>query len=161
MSTTNGNGELLWFAWNVERFVTYRNIHCEWKQNLAGHETKALLRFRVTTFNKWFCVSSAYLVSLAKVHLLDITFRYWQLVNNTDTTLNRIVLKWMSRKQAVKVWIGFIWLRIGTSVGLLWTRWWTFGFRKRQRTSWVAEGLSASEEGLCCMEWGERKSLKT
>jgi hypothetical protein len=25
---------------------------------------------------------------------------------------------------------GFIWLRIGSSGGLLWTWWWTFGFRK-------------------------------
>jgi hypothetical protein len=27
-------------------------------------------------------------------------------------------------------WIGFIWLRIGTCVGLVWTRQWTFGFHK-------------------------------
>jgi hypothetical protein len=26
------------------------------------------------------------------------------------------------------VWIGFDWLRIGTGGGLLWVRWWTFGF---------------------------------
>jgi hypothetical protein len=26
------------------------------------------------------------------------------------------------------VWIGFDWLRIGTDGGLLWVRWWTFGF---------------------------------
>jgi hypothetical protein len=26
------------------------------------------------------------------------------------------------------VWIGFDWLRTGTSGGLLWVRWWTFGF---------------------------------
>jgi hypothetical protein len=26
------------------------------------------------------------------------------------------------------VWIGFDWLRIGTCGGLLWVRWWTFGF---------------------------------
>jgi hypothetical protein len=28
------------------------------------------------------------------------------------------------------LWILFIWLRIGTIGGLLWTRWWTFGFHK-------------------------------
>jgi hypothetical protein len=27
-------------------------------------------------------------------------------------------------------WTGSNWLRIGTSIGLLWTRWWTFGFLK-------------------------------
>jgi hypothetical protein len=26
------------------------------------------------------------------------------------------------------VWSGFTWLRIGNSGGLLWARWWTFGF---------------------------------
>jgi hypothetical protein len=29
---------------------------------------------------------------------------------------------------------GFIWLRIGSSGRLLWTRWWTFGFHKE---SWI------------------------
>jgi hypothetical protein len=28
------------------------------------------------------------------------------------------------------VWTGSNWLRIGTSGGLLWTLWWTFGFLK-------------------------------
>jgi hypothetical protein len=41
-----------------------------------------------------------------------------------------------------------IWLRIGTSGGLLWTRWWTFRFHKMPRNSWVAERLAASQEGL-------------
>jgi hypothetical protein len=26
------------------------------------------------------------------------------------------------------VWTGFDWLRTGTGDGLLWVRWWTFGF---------------------------------
>jgi hypothetical protein len=26
------------------------------------------------------------------------------------------------------VWIGFDWLRLGIGGGLLWARWWTFGF---------------------------------
>jgi hypothetical protein len=26
------------------------------------------------------------------------------------------------------VWSGFTWLRIGIAGGLLWMRWWTFGF---------------------------------
>jgi hypothetical protein len=26
------------------------------------------------------------------------------------------------------IWTGSNWLRIGTSGGLLWTQWWTFGF---------------------------------
>jgi hypothetical protein len=36
----------------------------------------------------------------------------------------------------------------GTSGGLLWTRWWTFGFHKMMGSSWVAAQLAASQEGL-------------
>jgi hypothetical protein len=43
---------------------------------------------------------------------------------------------------------GSIWLRIGTSGGLLWTRWWTSGFLKMLGISWVATQLAASQEGL-------------
>jgi hypothetical protein len=49
------------------------------------------------------------------------------------------------------VWTGCIWLRIGTSDGLLWTRLWTFGFHKRWGISWLAEWMLASEEGLCLL----------
>jgi hypothetical protein len=50
-------------------------------------------------------------------------------------------------------WIGSIWLRIGTSGGLLWTRWWTFGLHKTQGSSWVAAQLTTSQ-GLSSMtEW--------
>jgi hypothetical protein len=40
------------------------------------------------------------------------------------------------------------WLRIGTSGGNLWTRWWTFWFCKRQDISWLSKRLSTSEEWL-------------
>jgi hypothetical protein len=46
------------------------------------------------------------------------------------------------------VWIGLIWLRIGTSGGLLWTRCWNFGFHKMLGSSWVAAQLLAPQEGL-------------
>jgi hypothetical protein len=35
-------------------------------------------------------------------------------------------------------WTGSIWLTIGTGGGLLWMRWWTFGFHKMRGISWVA-----------------------
>jgi hypothetical protein len=41
-----------------------------------------------------------------------------------------------------------IWLRIGSSGGLLWTRKWSFGFYKRLENSRVAAQLAASQEGL-------------
>jgi hypothetical protein len=46
------------------------------------------------------------------------------------------------------VWIGFIWFRIGTSGGLLWTRYWTFGFHEMLGSSWVAAQLVALQEGF-------------
>jgi hypothetical protein len=50
------------------------------------------------------------------------------------------------------IWTGSIWLRIRTSVGLLWARWWTFGFHNISRNSWVAEKLAASREGFSSLE---------
>jgi hypothetical protein len=49
------------------------------------------------------------------------------------------------------VWIGLIWLRIGTSGGLLWTRKWNFGFHKIWK-SWVTERQADSQEGLSSIE---------
>ena len=46
-------------------------------------------------------------------------------------------------------WTGSDWLRIEKSGGLLWVRWWTFGFHKMRWISWVAEDLLASQERLC------------
>jgi hypothetical protein len=47
---------------------------------------------------------------------------------------------------------GYISLRIGTSFGLLWTRWWTSRFHKMLGNYLVAERLVASQEGLSSME---------
>jgi hypothetical protein len=63
------------------------------------------------------------------------------------------------------VWIGLIWLRIGTSKRLLWTRWWTFGFHKMLGSFWVAAQLAASQEGLRFMcewvsEWDRRQPAR-
>lgn len=40
---------------------------------------------------------------------------------------------------------GFVGFRLGTSGGLLWTRWWTFGPHNRGRVYWPAERLQASQ----------------
>jgi len=74
----------------------------------------------------------------------------------TSDSSSYLVSKWeksikMELEKTGKVWIGCICLRIGTNCGLLWTRWWTFGFHKRQRVSWPAAWLSASE-GWCSLE---------
>jgi hypothetical protein len=38
----------------------------------------------------------------------------------------KIILECILRKYGGEMWIGCVWLRIGTSGGLLWTRYWTF-----------------------------------
>jgi hypothetical protein len=40
-------------------------------------------------------------------------------------------------------------LRIGPSVGLLWTRWWILGAHKRRGVFWPGERFSSSREELC------------
>jgi hypothetical protein len=51
----------------------------------------------------------------------------------------RIILKWILEKKSLMMWIGFIWLRIGTGGRLLWA----FRFHKRWGISWL-EGLCSS-----------------
>jgi hypothetical protein len=43
-------------------------------------------------------------------------------------------------------WDGVAW--IGTSGGLLWIRYWTYGFHEMLGSSWVGAQLAASQEGL-------------
>jgi hypothetical protein len=46
-----------------------------------------------------------------------------------DQSVNgRLESKWNLGRLIRGVWSGFTWLRIGTVGGLLWMRWWTFGF---------------------------------
>jgi hypothetical protein len=52
----------------------------------------------------------------------------------------------------VRVWAGFIWLRVGSNVVVLWIRQCTFGFHKRRGIYWPAEWRTGSE-GLCSMAY--------
>ena len=64
----------------------------------------------------------------------------------------RILLNWIFRMWNVMVWTGSSWLRIGTSGGHLWMRWWTFGFYEMRGIYWLADNRLGSEEGFCSME---------
>jgi hypothetical protein len=44
--------------------------------------------------------------------------------------------------------IGLIWLMVWSSVRILSTQLWTFGFHKGQLISWLSEGLLTSKEGV-------------
>jgi hypothetical protein len=56
----------------------------------------------------------------------------------------KIILKWVINKVG-KMLTGSMLLRIGVGGALLWTRWRSFKFHKSGIVSWLAEGLSASE----------------
>ena len=64
----------------------------------------------------------------------------------------RIIVKWIFRQWNGESWTGLLWLRVVTGRGLLWVRWWTFGFRKMLGISWLAANQLASQEGLCSMK---------
>jgi hypothetical protein len=56
--------------------------------------------------------------------------------------VGRIILKCIFKEwDGVGAWFGLIWLRRGTSGGILWKRWLTFGSRKIPGISWLAEEL--------------------
>jgi hypothetical protein len=60
-------------------------------------------------------------------------------ITNEPFVDRRIILKLILGKYGRRVWIGFIWLGIGTGGGLLQTRSWTFEFHKRRGITWLAE----------------------
>ena len=60
-----------------------------------------------------------------------------------------ILIRWIFNTCVGDTWAGSSWLRIGTGNGLLWMRWWTFGFRKMRGISWKAENRLDSAKGLC------------
>jgi hypothetical protein len=53
----------------------------------------------------------------------------------------------------LKIRIEFKWLKIRTSGGLFWTRWWTCRFHKRVRISWPGLGILASQQGICSVDF--------
>jgi hypothetical protein len=65
----------------------------------------------------------------------------------------RILLQWILKKYDGLLWTGFIWLKIGTSDGILLTREWIFEFHKMLGISFIAETLQASQEELISMEF--------
>jgi hypothetical protein len=48
-------------------------------------------------------------------------------------------------------WGGMAWTDLASG-GLLWTRWWTFGFHKMLGITWVTAQLAAFQEGFSSME---------
>jgi hypothetical protein len=65
----------------------------------------------------------------------------------------RIIIKCVLKLQSIQIWNGFIWLKIGTSGGLLWARQWTSGSCKRRETSSLFKKLSSCHQEICFILW--------
>jgi len=83
----------------------------------------------------------------SKKYIQNFSRKAWK----RDCVHSWIILKFILKKK-VRLCIRFIWLTIGSSGGVSWIQKLTFGFQKGQKLSWLAEQLSASEEGLCSMQ---------
>ena len=56
------------------------------------------------------------------------------------------------QENRMKAWTGLIWLRTEKGGGLLWMRYWTFGFHKMLWISWLAKEILASHTGKWSIE---------
>ena len=63
-----------------------------------------------------------------------------------------IISIWICKKLDRGARTVLVWLRIGTTCGNLWMRWWTFAFHKMQEISSIAQYLLSSEEWLYSSE---------
>jgi hypothetical protein len=52
-----------------------------------------------------------------------------------------------------RLWTGFVWLKIGTSGALLWTRSWIFAFHKRRGTSWLVDDYQLLKKDSAPWSW--------
>jgi hypothetical protein len=75
--------------------------------------TRDLLNSKLVGDNilKWFHEMGG-----ALTHMGDMSNAYRILDGKRE---GRVILKWILKKCGVRVWIGFMWLRIGTGGGLL------------------------------------------
>jgi hypothetical protein len=62
-----------------------------------------------------------------------------------------IILRWIPERWDVMMWAGLVCLKIGTSGGFLWIRYWTFGFHKLLG-NYVSKQLGISRVVLSSME---------
>jgi hypothetical protein len=88
------------------------------------------------------------------VRVLKDWRKNWKEAINWEIWIDdRIILKQILKKLAMKVWIELIWHRTGTSYRTLWAWLWAFRLYKRRGIFWPTEGLSASQNWLCSVEF--------
>jgi hypothetical protein len=64
---------------------------------------------------------------------------------------NKITTGWVKITLLKKLQYKQTWFRTVTSGRQLWTWFWTSGFHKMCKTSWLVKELLAFQEGICCM----------
>lgn len=74
---------------------------------------------------------------------------WWKIRIGMHSASVWILIKWILKKSGLRISVGFIWLRIESGGGLLWTRKWTSCFLKWMGIYWLNERPLASQKGLC------------
>jgi len=115
----------------------YNHVTTNMVENLISNFLKQWLLFLplTWTFNTSTlpiaCIYGFCLVLTIKIQNIRLSFVMkntcflWDITLHLNTNINRcskLILKWIFKKQAGVTSNGLIWLRIGTSCGLLWTR---------------------------------------
>jgi hypothetical protein len=116
---TETGGGLLWARWWTFGFLRHGINQLRWQQPSWIQRHVLLLKYTD--------VSEARAIYVRAMN--ETTRRYipkgchlhsWRLEN-----LKSWALKLVSELRHTSVWVGFIWLMMGTCGGLLWSRWWT------------------------------------
>jgi hypothetical protein len=120
----------------------WRKMHNKELRNMYEYSSSNIIRMMKSRRMRWVghvaCRTGMHIMRNSEVKRpLRIPRRRWD--DNIKMDIKEIW--WV-------VWTGFIWLRIRTSGGFLWTWYWTFGFHKVLGNSWVDERLATSQKGL-------------
>jgi hypothetical protein len=115
------------------------------------------------TASQWFLEASWSFLSAKYYRAVGPRGTRWENHRLTQLVGKRLLGKPKSRWEAnikngycknnVRMCIRFIWLKTGSFGGLLWTPYWTYGFRKRRGIFCVSQWIWLSQEGLCSVSW--------
>jgi len=121
-------------SWSSWWWATYRSKHVELLMNKWNN------KFRYQVASCWLFILS-YTTMHGSMNIKKKIFAH----NCNFYTFGSlvIILEILLWKYDGREWIGFIWVRIGTSDGLLWMRWRTLRFHRVRGISCVAEELLA------------------
>jgi hypothetical protein len=120
----------------------------------SKHETNYTPQPSTETENVWSLTPSIHSFTVWHLHISTFpSCKHCTVSKSLQTNLNAIascvpIFKFLHLDNMAYYGDGLIWLRIGTSGGFLWTRYWTFEFHEMLGGSWGAAQLTAPQEGL-------------